>query len=45
MIDILHYILDVLWTMVKIDMATCLILFFISVGVRLVDEIVGRKNG
>ena len=45
MIEILHYILDVLWTMVKIGMVTCLILFFISVGIRLVDEIMGRKNG
>lgn len=45
MIDILHYILDVLWTLVKIGLVTGLILFIIAVCISLVDEIQGRKNG
>ena len=45
MIEILHYILDVLWTLAKIAGLACVILFFAAVGSELLDEVLGRKNG
>lgn len=45
MIEILHYILDVLWTLVKIAGSAYAILFFVAVGSELLDKVLGRKNG
>ena len=45
MIEILHYILDVLWTLVKIAGLACVILFFVAIGSATLDEVKRRKNG
>jgi hypothetical protein len=45
MIEILHYILDVLWTVVRIAGAVCVLLFIIVVTIEIVKEALGRKNG
>ncbi len=44
MIENLRFILDVLWTVVKIGGAICLILFFTAVGIELIDVILEHKN-
>ena len=45
MIEILHYILDVLWTLVKIAGSACAILFLAAVGSEILEAVLGRKNG
>lgn len=45
MIEILHYILDVLWTLVKMAVLAIVIWHFIAVIIELLKKTFGRKNG